>query len=232
MINVNHSPNIDSTIITDRDSYIVTLVKGKTVLHLGCVDSGFTEERVADGSLLHLQLQESCDDLYGIDIDCDGIDFLKTKGIGNLFCVNIADNDSANCTEFIRKMHLDYIVVGEVLEHLSDPGQFIKAIAILAKKYTSKVIFTVPNAFALFRFKKLLRGIEHVHEDHLRYYSPRTIEAALQREGMSIESMSGYIRLSEKSFLKSKTKITIYTLLGKNRGFFADGIIAVVDCTQ
>lgn len=229
MVKINHISNISSSIIVDRDSHIVDFVKGKSVLHIGCVDSGFTLEKYSDGSLLHIKFQNVCDVLYGVDIDCEGIDFLKSKGIKDIECINIVNIDTDDGIGFIKVDQVDYIVVGEVLEHLSDPGQFINSLSSVAKKYASKIIFTVPNAFALFRFRKLLFGIEHVHEDHVRYYSPRTIEVALRRAGLTIDCMSGYIRVSEKSFIKRKVKEIGYLFLGPNRGLFSDGLIIVTD---
>jgi hypothetical protein len=227
MVNIDHKTDIRSSIVTDRDLYILDTVAGKTLIHLGCVDSGFTMERYENNSLLHMKLANVCNELYGIDIDSDGIDYLQSKGIKDIHCYNVVTNGVENGCEFIREKKIDYIVVGEVLEHLSNPGSFINSISRLAKWYQSKVIFTVPNAFALFRFRKLLKGIEHVHEDHVCYYSPRTVEVALNREHMTVDEMIGYIRVNPTSAPKAAAKKALFQALGNARGHFSDGLIVV-----
>ena len=49
-------PNVK--VVSDRHPFIVNRCRGKTVLHIGCVDSGLLEERYKQGQLLHQKIEE------------------------------------------------------------------------------------------------------------------------------------------------------------------------------
>jgi len=82
------------------------------------------------------------------------------------------------------------IVCGEVLEHLSSPGFFLRNLRAFYPDRT--VIFTVPNAFAAASYRSVQRGIECVNKDHVSYYSWWTLTNLLTRHGYRIEEWYWY----------------------------------------
>jgi 2-polyprenyl-3-methyl-5-hydroxy-6-metoxy-1,4-benzoquinol methylase len=82
----------------------------------------------------------------------------------------------------------DVIVCGEVLEHLSNPGHFLRRL----REYSVPVIITVPNAFSTVGKKHLQRGLENVNIDHVAWYSPRTLKTLLERHGFAIKEFYYY----------------------------------------
>ena len=142
MVKITHSINLNNNICFDRDNFLCEYTRGKSILHIGCVDSGFIQEKFQNGDLLHLKLGKEVKELYGIDIDCDGIEFLKDKGIKGLECLDISTTNSS-------LPRCDIVLVGEVLEHLTNPGLFVESVANIAKRNNSTVVITVPNAFDL-----------------------------------------------------------------------------------
>lgn len=220
MVKLRHDIDLCRSVVLDRDEFVVRLVQNARVLHVGCADAGFTREKLHDGSLFHARMDEITEYLYGVDIDRDGIHIMEDAGYRNLECVDIGEKE-------IDIDKVDYIVVGEVLEHLSNPGVLLNAIAKLAYEHDAKVIISVPNAFAMFRIGKLLSGIEHVHEDHVAYYSPTTLRTLLNRFRLRAVTISGYVRLSPRSIVARHMKKFIFRLFGAKIGVLSDGFLVV-----
>lgn len=84
----------------------------------------------------------------------------------------------------------DVIVCGEILEHLSNPGWFLKR---LRRQYAGiPLIVTVPNAYSAGSLSWLKQGIENVNRDHVAWYSPKTISTLLQRAGYTVGALFYY----------------------------------------
>ncbi len=73
----------------------------------------------------------------------------------------------------------DYILCGEILEHLSNPGVFLEKL----KQYDCPIIITVPNAFSETGFFWLKKGAENVNKEHVAYYSYTTLKVLIERHG-------------------------------------------------
>ncbi len=84
----------------------------------------------------------------------------------------------------------DYIVAGEVLEHLPNPGLFL-AEAARCLKPGGALFVTVPNAFNLLRIIGLFQGYESVHKDHCFYFSGKTLARLAALYGFKLERI-GY----------------------------------------
>src|SRR5690606_33144810 len=75
------------------------------------------------------------------------------------------------------------IVAGEVIEHLEDPGHFLRN--LLAHIEPDGVLaLTTPNPFAARQRGRIWRhGRPLVHEDHVGWQDPITLSALLRRTG-------------------------------------------------
>jgi 2-polyprenyl-3-methyl-5-hydroxy-6-metoxy-1,4-benzoquinol methylase len=104
-----------SSEICDRRSLICSAVKGKKVLHIGCTDTPFTEERLRGKNLLHQELQSYVSHLSGLDVDKKAISIMKKHGIKNLYAYSIYELSEFNKEKINH--NFDYIVMTEVLEH-------------------------------------------------------------------------------------------------------------------
>lgn len=191
-----------------RIDFILGACRDKRVLHLGCSDSPATEEHLADGSLLHSMIDNVAAKQYGIDIDPAGIEIMRNAGFKNVAVSNVEDllrNNPFGMTDF------DVIVAGEIIEHLSNPGLFLDSIKpLMGPPYNSKLVITTVNAFYAMRFFLcMVTGREHVHPDHVSYYSKRTLEKLLQVHGYEIDQFSYYSisEAYEKSLKKGRSWI-------------------------
>ena len=166
--------------LVNRDEFLLDYCRGKDVIHLGCCDSPYCQERYIAGDLFHLKLMETAKTVMGIDIDEQSIKFLKQAGINNLIVENVENID-------INLINNDFqiILAGEIMKHLTNPGLFLKGIAEIANKNCELIITTI-NTPTLKSFIRSLCKKEEVHDDHVCYYSIRTLTQLLNKFDMSI----------------------------------------------
>lgn len=167
--------------LVHRVEYLKQVCSGKKVLHLGCTNWPFTEEALKTDALLHLTLQKVAGELWGLDADRDGLEALAKLGVNNIHYADLEKLDELDLSE-----QFDVIIAGEMIEHLSNPGLFLRGIKRFMRPDSTLVITTI-NAYCGFRvFYYGLRGrggsVEPVHPDHVSYYSYSTIHHLLSRE--------------------------------------------------
>ncbi len=177
--------------LVQRVEYLKEICRGKSVLHLGCTNWPYTDVVLTEGTLLHLQLGTIASELYGFDADQEGLDVLGKRGISNLYRADLEKLDELDLDK-----KFDVIIAGEMIEHLSNPGLFLRGIKRFMRADTALVITTI-NAYAGVRmFLYALRGrggrVEPVHPDHVAYYSYSTINHIISRENITAKRFSFY----------------------------------------
>ncbi|OIP27500.1 hypothetical protein AUK22_05520 [bacterium CG2_30_54_10] len=170
----------------DRKEFILSRSAGKKVLHLGCADWPYTEERLRSGALLHLALRRVAPQTTGLDVQPVGIELLRRAGIPD---VHLGDAQKSLLELF--PCPFEVLVAGEVLEHLPNPGVFLQSLAGVCSE-DSSLLITVPNFACLKRFPRLLWRIELVHPDHVSYYSYSTLNRLLELTGFRIIEWMAY----------------------------------------
>lgn len=148
----------------DRKQYIAEYCRGRKVLHIGCTDAGLARERINAESHLHLRLLTCAERVWGVDIDEEGLEILRSLGVPDLYCVN-----AEQLTGLPEEVKPDLIVASEVLEHVSNPGLFLESLS----QFNCEVLLTVPNAYSYRAFQAMMSGREFVHDDHNYYFSTR-----------------------------------------------------------
>jgi 2-polyprenyl-3-methyl-5-hydroxy-6-metoxy-1,4-benzoquinol methylase len=177
--------------LIQRVDYLKAVCRGKTVLHLGCSDYPYTADRVKKGSLLHLVLQDIAAELWGMDSDPAGLEALRSLGAKNLVHADLEELDKA-----VIDRRFDIILAGEVIEHLSNPGLFLRGIRRFMDQGTTLVLTTI-NAYGGLRMViYALRGrggvSEPVHPDHVAYYSYATLSRLIEKEGLHVRKTHFY----------------------------------------
>ena len=103
------------------------------MLHLGCTNWPYTSEAIENKMLLHFELEKMAGELYGFDYDQRGLDVLADAGAKNLYRADLEKLDDLDLNETF-----DVIVAGEMIEHLNNPGLFLKGIrAVHERRHTS-----------------------------------------------------------------------------------------------
>lgn len=177
--------------LVQRVELIKKISAGKKVLHLGCTNYPYTQDSIDNGMLLHFDLEKSASELYGFDFDQEGIDILEKHGAKNLYRADLEKLEEVQLDETF-----DVIIAGEMIEHLNNPGLFLKGIQRFMNPETSLVITTI-NAYSAFRF--LIYGLrgrggenEPVHPDHVYYFSYKTLSLIIERANLTVKDFYFY----------------------------------------
>jgi len=200
-----------SKTITDRFDVIAPYIKNGEVLDLGCVDSRpakhTAQERIDHKpNMLLKRIVQTNKNTLGIDIDPAGIEVLKQMGY------------SAQCAD-VETMDLgqqfDTIVAGELIEHLENPGLFLRNMRRHLKP-TGTLIISTPNPFYQGQSWKIWRyGRPMVHEDHTNWQDPTTLTQLFHRTGF--EPFEGYWVQPPRSTIKTWKRLF--------RRYFAHGFM-------
>jgi 2-polyprenyl-3-methyl-5-hydroxy-6-metoxy-1,4-benzoquinol methylase len=158
MLDLSH-PLPESEILAGRQGFLLAACAGRIVLHVGCVDSGLAQERFALGELLHQRLAVVARELWGTDVDAEGVRFLREHGMDRVFLIDLS---SEALGPELGVASFDVIVLGEVLEHLPNPGRMLRRLRELMSPGKTRLIVSVPNAFSLTGLFALASGIESV----------------------------------------------------------------------
>ncbi|MBK9216014.1 MAG: methyltransferase domain-containing protein [Chloracidobacterium sp.] len=174
-----------------RLDFIRSRCAGKKVLHLGCANYPYTQDSIDKKMLLHFELERIASGLYGFDFDQPGLDILAANGSKNLYRADLEKLD-----EVELNTTFDVIVAGEMIEHLYNPGLFLRGIQRFMAP-DSALLLTTINAFCGMRFIQYgLRGKggkqEPVHPDHVAYYSYATLTVLLGRHGLKVDEFLFY----------------------------------------
>jgi 2-polyprenyl-3-methyl-5-hydroxy-6-metoxy-1,4-benzoquinol methylase len=175
------------SLLPDRVSWMLQQCAGRRVVDIGCVDTGFLEERASSGELMHQRIAGVAKAILGVDIDLQGIERFRQLGFANVIAADLSVSSETVMRETERLMKgCDVIACGEVLEHVPNAGNLLNGIGELARAFDAAAIITVPNAFSIRSILAVLAGTEIVHPDHKYYFSWRTLKSLLEQSGLVI----------------------------------------------
>jgi len=173
--------------LTDRITYILEACRGRQVLHLGCTDWPYTEKKLSTGTLLHARINSVAASLVGVDADRDGVACFMKIGFPETYLENVENFSEPRVCQ--RKYEV--IVAGEIVEHLENPGLFLRSVQKMMTPTTELIVTTI-NAYCFFRIVYYFLGKELVHEDHNYYFSPTVLKKLITRCGLDIVDFKHY----------------------------------------
>lgn len=169
-----------------RFEYILSKIKGNRVVHVGFADHNpdVIREKLEEGKWLHKAMVDVSKRCIGVDINEEATRFVREEL--NLEDVVSADllNDEIPCV-FEEKW--DYLVLGEMLEHVDNPVAFLSRIHDRFADVAEKIIITVPNAFYYKNFKLAWSSFENINTDHRYWFTPFTLAKVMNQAGLSVE---------------------------------------------
>jgi hypothetical protein len=207
-----------NTPIHDRISFLEDLVRGKTVLHIGFTDHlGSIEGKLKAGTWLHGRMSASASRCTGVDINAEAIAFCRDRmGLEDIYQLDVTSTEPLHVWE---QTEWDYIILGEILEHVSDPALFLSGLRARYGKFAKCLVITVPNAFYVGNFTFARKRIEFINTDHRYWFTPFT----LAKIGLD----AGW-RLDEFHFVEVPTNFGIKTWLQKRHPMLRETMIGLL----
>lgn len=215
-------------LLPSRDAAIIDSCRNKSVIHIGCSDSPFTKLRLSQGALLHQKLIPVTSRLLGVDIDSRGLDLLREEVGGDYSDINIANynKDEVGTLQQVFGFAPDLVVLGDVVEHLEDPTQVLKALANLTRGSNTEILITTPNSLAVRNIINTALGYELMHPEHLLIHSPTTLRTVLDSSGLTPVAWDYYL-IQTGTDLPHRLYDSLESVASKLRSAWADGHFVV-----
>jgi len=164
-------PAVKQSDFTDpRIREVLRYINGGRVLDVGCVQHDPTNR--LNPNWLHKYLYSKGEEVLGVDINAGGIEMLRKSG----YNVAVADAEVLDVDG-----RFDYVVAGELIEHLANPGAFLASVRdrLFAD---GQLIVTTPNPWCWARIKHLIKrdGVP-CNPEHTHYQDESTLEQLLTR---------------------------------------------------
>ena len=210
-----------------RVDLIKQMCSGKRVLHLGCTNYPYTEDAIGADMLLQFDLEKLASEIWAIDADEEGIDILRAHGSTNLIHGDLEHLEKSQ----IPGGPFDVIIAGEIIEHLNNPGLFLKGVQRFMGPDTELILTTV-NAYCGMRFFYYgIRGrrgrAEPIHPDHVAYYSYSSLKLMAERHGLELRNFYFYdLGKEHRRFVRWFLKVTNFVCV-RFAPQWSDGVIAV-----
>jgi 2-polyprenyl-3-methyl-5-hydroxy-6-metoxy-1,4-benzoquinol methylase len=172
----------------DRNAFLLERARGKKVLHLGCADEHTVAVKLKNQTHLHAQLAAVSRNLWGVDVSENALAELRHAGFDNLLRGDVEHLDEI---PELANQQFDVIIAGELIEHIFNPGLFLKASRRLCSSNT-ELILTTPNALVYSQTIFALIDREAIHPDHMQMWSPTTLRNLVARSGFAVTEVCVY----------------------------------------
>lgn len=185
--------------LIDRMNLITEKCSGKKIVHLGCTDHiQLISDKREKGLWLHDKITSKAKECIGFDINSNAVKYVNDElNINNVFFDDIVSRKN----EMICSKKWDMIIVGEILEHVNNPVDFLNKIKKMYSGVIEKILITVPNALKLENYIFAEQGYECINSDHRYWFTPYTISKVLYESQIEIEELymtPGYEILDNK----------------------------------
>ena len=158
-----------------RVDRIVELVDGPTVLDLGVVQH--SAENAHNDDWLHARLVDAFEDVVGVDYLEAEVKKLNRQGYNVI---------SADVETMDLPVTADTVVIGELIEHLSNPGMMLDRVREHLKPHGT-VIISTPNPWLFAHVRRLAQGTLKINDEHTAWYGPVVLGQLLERHGYTVD---------------------------------------------
>lgn len=227
---LHHLPR--TTLLDDRTAWLVEAVRDKRVLHIGFVDAGCEISGRRRG-WLHEDLARAATEIVGFDVAAEGVEAARRDGY-EAYAVDCTDQNAVNATGLEP---FDVVVLGEVIEHVANPGLLLEALKQTVAP-GGRLVLTTPNANRLVNVMLAALRREILHPDHVAVYSPTTLRSLLERSGWSVTWVGTYLSPRRRKRPATPKEAVLFGLnaLGRTASrvapYIADGLILVAEPVQ
>lgn len=152
--------NLKKAKVVHKQAKILELCKDKSVLDVGCIGQDLNP---SEKNWLHAKIKSVASNITGTDINTKSIHHLKAEGW------NIVHPDELNIDNSTK---YDVIVMGDVIEHVNDPGEFLTFYNQFLND-DGIIIVCTPNAFGIRYFLQVLFfGKPGTNPEHTLFLDP------------------------------------------------------------
>jgi 2-polyprenyl-3-methyl-5-hydroxy-6-metoxy-1,4-benzoquinol methylase len=166
--------------------------RGRRILDIGCATGATGKYLLDNGTAEYVE---------GVEIDTD-MALVARQQLPGLVEGNIED---PAIFDQISQSPFDYILIGDVLEHLYDPWALLSKLRKERLSPSGKIIFSVPNIGHIDVFIHLFikrywpynnRGI--FDKTHLRWFTRRNVVELAQHAGLQIDRLDRNYRFRDR----------------------------------
>lgn len=174
LLDRTHRPPIDR-----REPFLVELARDKRVLDVGVVEHRLESHH--RHRWLHALLVDAAATCTGVDVLEPEVAVLREKG----FDVRVCDLTRDRLDETF-----ELVVIGEVIEHVTDPGSLLTNAAAMLEP-GGRLVFTTPNPYALHRAWRGLCNRPAESADHVLLLAPTHVAELAERCGLELATWRG-----------------------------------------
>lgn len=208
------------SVYENRRTFIRKYVRGKDVLDVGASELVGTINRNKMDRWPHNIIREIANSVCGLDKNHEQVLALRDSGF---------DVREGDAEDFDLGTSYDVIFAGEVIEHLSNPGGFLRCV----RKHLRPegiLLITTPNRFSIKALKSvLLRNVVEAYrkamDGHVAYYDIWSLRELLRREGFALKEIGYYVWMGDPSAKWVARKA--YSVIASARRHLLPGIVAV-----
>ena len=132
-------------------------------------------------------------EVVGVDVDPEAVAAIRERG----YEVELADAETMDLGR-----RFDVVYAGEMIEHLDNPGGFVRA-ARRHLRSDSSLVLTTPNPFCFTNFVYRIGGKPKMNRDHTCWYCEDTLPQLLGRHGFDATEVR-YLRHSTPGAMRSR----------------------------
>lgn len=190
----------EDSCVRSRIDWLELLCTDKKVIHAGCVDHNTAqiEHKLKRNKWVHARLCECANRCLGIDKSAAGISYLQNElGYHDVECLDLVSDES----HLIEQTEWDFLLLGEVLEHIDDPVRFLRSIRKKYAAHVKELLITVPNAFGRDIIKHVRQNKEPINTDHRYWFTPYTLAKVACAAGLKLH----YFRLCQNGVVKRRS---------------------------
>lgn len=214
-----------------KQDLISNLVKGRSVVHYGCVDDDLPliEGKLQKGYYLHKLVTEISTKCIGIDLNKELIGILKTKYQINNIIYGDVENPETFAMNIKELKDYEVLLIPDLIEHLNNVGNMLEGI----KKHFSpdiKIYIMTPNPSGYLNFIATFLRKEIYTEHHTCLFTTECMQVILKRHGIKIDKiLPVFVPKERGKFLVIADKVVgkLFTLISPG---FAD--LYMYECSR
>lgn len=192
-------PSWTGSTYDDRFRAIEPYVRDRKVLDIGAVSG----HRRPDW--MHRRIHSVARRVVGVDIDADAIRIIQEQG----FDIRLIDAQAMSLGE-----QFDVAFAGELIEHLSNCGEFLDSVR-QHLVIGGQLVVTTPNAFCFSNFVYRFGFKARIHPEHTCWFCEDTLKSLLRRHGFAIQTVS-YLQHTTPGRLRSAIAAVVHRTLPAN----------------